>query len=109
MSKINLFFFIWCIVIILSGITIKNFNANQNLLSQEFIEDDGQILTPLTAACRYGREKVVEMLLGNEKIDLDKRCTIKFDGHMVNGASALWIAAGSGKAGIFFKILNIHY
>ena len=54
-------------------------------------------MTVLTAACRYGREKVVEMLLGNEKIDLDKRCAIKFDGHMVNGASALWIAAGSGK------------
>jgi len=50
----------------------------------------------LTAACRYGREKVVEMLLANDKIELDKRCTIKFDGHMVNGASALWIAAGSG-------------
>ena len=63
---------------------------------QEFIEDDGQILTPLAAGCRYGREKVAEMLLANDKIDLDKRCTIKFDGHMVNGASALWIAAGSG-------------
>ena len=50
----------------------------------------------MAAGCRYGREKVVEMLLANDKIDLDKRCTIKFDGHMVNGASALWIAAGSG-------------
>lgn len=64
---------------------------------QEFIEDDGHILTPLVAACRYGREKVVEMLLANYKIDLEKRCTVKFDGHIVNGASALWVAAGSGK------------
>lgn len=54
-------------------------------------------MTPLVAACRYGREKVVEMLLANYKIDLEKRCTVKFDGHIVNGASALWVAAGSGK------------
>jgi hypothetical protein len=61
------------------------------------MEDDGQIMTPLSAACRNGRATVVEMLLANDKIDLDKRCTVKFDGHMVHGGSALWIAAGSGK------------
>lgn len=54
-------------------------------------------MTPLVAACRYGREKVVEMLLANYKIDLEKRCTVKFDGHIVHGASALWVAAGSGR------------
>lgn len=54
-------------------------------------------MTPLVAACRYGREKVVEMLLANYKIDLEKRCTVKFDGHIVHGASALWVAAGSGE------------
>lgn len=64
---------------------------------QEFFEDDGQIMTPLVAACRYGREKVVELLLANYKIELEKRCTVKFDGHIVHGASALWVAAGSGE------------
>lgn len=48
------------------------------------------------AACRSGREKVIEMLLANYKIDLEKRCTVRFDGHIVHGASALWVAAGSG-------------
>lgn len=54
-------------------------------------------MTPLVAACRYGREKVVEMLLANYKIELEKRCTVKFEGNFVNGVSALWVAAGSGK------------
>lgn len=54
-------------------------------------------MTPLVAACRYGREKAVEMLLANYKIDLEKRCTVRFDGHIVHGASALWVAAGSGE------------
>lgn len=54
-------------------------------------------MTPLVAACRYGREKVVELLLANHRIDLEKRCTVRFDGHIVHGASALWVAAGSGK------------
>ncbi|KAG5677884.1 hypothetical protein PVAND_007601 [Polypedilum vanderplanki] len=77
------------------------------LVNQEFIEDDGQILTPLAVACRCGREKVVEILLANYKIDLDKRCTVKFDGHMVHGGSALWIAAGSGHLNIV-KMLVKH-
>jgi hypothetical protein len=37
------------------------------------------------------------MLVANYKVDLEKRCTVKFDGHIVTGASALWVAAGSGK------------
>ena len=64
---------------------------------QEYIEDDGQILTPLVVAARAGRERVVRMLLANYKMDLDKKCTVKFDGHFVHGASALWCASGMGK------------
>lgn len=67
-----------------------------NFPFQEFIEDDGQILTPIVVAARNGREKVVRLLLSNYKIDLEKRCVVKIDGHIVNGASALWCAAGSG-------------
>lgn len=33
---------------------------------------------------------------------MEKRCTVKFDGHIVHGASALWIAAGGGK--YYFKL-----
>ena len=54
-------------------------------------------MTPLAAAVKKGREKVVGILLGNYKVDMEKRCTVKFDGHIVHGASALWIAAGGGK------------
>lgn len=62
-------------------------------------------MTPLVAACRYGREKVVEMLLANYKIELEKRCTVKFDGHIVHGASALWVAAGSGEHTFCYVII----
>lgn len=76
---------------------VNNFLASFFYFMQEFIEDDGQILTPLAAAVKKGREKVVGILLGNYKVDMEKRCTVKFDGHIVHGASALWIAAGGGK------------
>lgn len=91
-----------------------NFNSSFIcVFFKEFIEEDGQILTPLAAACRCGREKVVEMLLANHKMDLEKRCTIKFDGHMVHGASALWIAAGSGHLNVVKLLVkagaNVNY
>lgn len=86
---------------------LESLEIRKTLVNQEFIEDDGQILTPLAAACRFGREKVVEMLLANDKIDLDKRCSVKFDGHMVHGGSAIWIAAGSGHLNIV-KMLVKH-
>lgn len=47
------------------------------------------------------------MLLANHKIDLERRCTIRFDGHMVKNASALWIAAGSGHMNVV-KLLVKH-
>ena len=74
---------------------------------QEFMEEDGQILTPLVVAAKAGREKVVRMLLANYKMDLDKKCTLKFDGHMVHDASALWCAAGNGKS-YFYLIKQIN-
>lgn len=37
------------------------------------------------------------MLLANYRIDLEKRCTVKFDENIVHGASALWVTAGSGE------------
>jgi Fem-1 homolog b len=36
------------------------------------------------------------MLLTNFSPNIEKECVIKFDGHLVHGATALWCAAGSG-------------
>lgn len=58
-------------------------------------------------AARYGRYKVVKMLLSNFKPELEMECTVKFDGHIVQGATAIWCAAGSGHLNIV-KLLRQH-
>lgn len=57
---------------------------------------DGQSLTPLVVAARNGHEKVVQILITNFKVNLEQECRAQFDGHFVDGATALWCAAGSG-------------
>lgn len=47
------------------------------------------------------------MLLSNFKPDLEMECTVKFDGHIVQGATAIWCAAGSGHLNIV-KLLRQH-
>lgn len=61
-------------------------------------ECDGQALTPLAVACRNGHEKVVKILLTHFKVNLEQECRAKFDGHVIEGATALWCAAGAGKS-----------
>lgn len=58
-------------------------------------------------AARNGRYKVVNMLLNNFKPDIEHECTVKFDGHIVQGVTALWCAAGSGHLHIV-KLLVQH-
>lgn len=60
------------------------------------VEDDGQRCTPLIIAARYGHEKVVKMLLSKFNLDLEQEGIVKFDGYVIEGASALWCAAGAG-------------
>lgn len=64
---------------------------------QLFVEEDGQKFTPLAVAARNGRYRVVKLLLMLFKPNIDQECTAKFDGHIVQGATALWSAASSGK------------
>ncbi|EFN87550.1 protein fem-1 homolog B [Harpegnathos saltator] len=72
-------------------------NADINrLINQKFLEDDGQRCTVLIIAARYGHDKVVKMLLDKFKPDLEQEGTVKFDGYVIEGASALWAAAGAG-------------
>ncbi|XP_012260648.1 protein fem-1 homolog B [Athalia rosae] len=66
------------------------------LLNQKVIEDDGQQCTPLIAAARYGHSKVVQTLVEKFRPNLEQEGTVKFDGCVIEGASALWCAAGAG-------------
>ncbi|PSN51229.1 Protein fem-1 B [Blattella germanica] len=66
------------------------------LLNQQVIEEDGQRCTALIVAARNGHDKVVKMLLSEFKPDIEQEGTVKFDGYVIEGASALWCAAGAG-------------
>lgn len=64
---------------------------------QKVIGDDGQQCTPLIIAARYGHDKVLKMLLSKFDLDLEQEGIVKFDDYVIEGASALWCAAGAGK------------
>lgn len=72
-----------------------------SILLQSVVEDEGQHCTPLIIAARYGHEKVVKMLLSKFSPNLEQEGTVKFDGYVIEGASALWCAAGAGKSVLF--------
>lgn len=73
---------------------------------QQIIEEDGQSFTPLVIAARNGRFKVVKMLLNNFEPDIEQECTVKFDGHIIHGATALWCAAGSGHLNVIKLLIQ---
>lgn len=75
---------------------LKSEEVRNEIVNELYFEEDGQCFTPLCIAARYGRYKAVKMLLTNFKPDIEKRCTVRFDGHIVPGATALWCAASSG-------------
>lgn len=65
------------------------------LINQKVLEN-GQRCTALIIAARYGHDRVVKMLIDKFKPDLEQEGTVKFDGYVIDGASALWCAAGAG-------------
>ncbi|XP_071442491.1 protein fem-1 homolog B [Hetaerina americana] len=87
-------------------IELRKFHADD--LSKDYVQecvdelfkDDGQECTPLIIASRRGHVEVVQTLLTFFKPDLEKEGTVRFDGSIIKGASALWCAAGSGRLGV---------
>lgn len=65
-------------------------------------EEHGQKTTPLIIAARNGEEKVVQILLSHFNVNTEQTGTVKFDGYVIEGATALWCAAGSG----FFHVVK---
>lgn len=72
---------------------------------QLYETDDRQKLTPLCVAARNGRYRAVFILLTKYKPDIEKKCNVKFDGHIVPGATALWCAASSGQ---YFILISVY-
>lgn len=59
-------------------------------------ESDGQKTTPLVIAAKLGETKVVQVLLSNFDVNIEQRSTVRFDGYVIQEATALWCAAGAG-------------
>ncbi|KAG5326487.1 FEM1B protein, partial [Acromyrmex heyeri] len=76
------------------------------LINQKVLEDDGQRCTPLIVAARYGHNKVVRMLLDKFKPDLEQEGTVKFNGYVIEGATALWAAAGAGHLNVLKTLVK---
>ena len=62
------------------------------------MEEDGQATDSFIIAARNGHEKVIKILLSHfsHVIDIEQEGVVKFDGFVIEGATALWCAAGAG-------------
>ena len=65
------------------------------VLSKSFVEGE-QSCTPLIIAARNGHKAVVAALIEKYSVNLESEGTVKFDGHLIEGATALWCSAGAG-------------
>ena len=68
----------------------------QGELVNKSYTDGEQSCSPLIIAARNGHGAVVTSLIGGYNTDLESEGTVKFDGHVIDGATALWCAAGAG-------------
>ncbi|KAI8420355.1 hypothetical protein MSG28_008873 [Choristoneura fumiferana] len=79
--------------------------------NEDFYQDvccDGVKCTPLIAAARHGREGSVRILLEKFRppVRLETEGTVKFDEYVIEGATALWCAAGAGHLGIVKRLVR---
>ncbi|XP_066249230.1 protein fem-1 homolog B isoform X1 [Euwallacea similis] len=73
--------------------------ANQ-LLNENVSDEEGQECSPLVTAARFGHDKVVRILLTKFSPNLEQEGVVKFDGYVIEGATALWCAACAGHLNI---------
>ncbi|KAJ0174286.1 hypothetical protein K1T71_010432 [Dendrolimus kikuchii] len=85
----------------------KNTDEIDDLLNSD-VCSDGVKCTPLIAAARHGREGAVRILLEKFRppVRLETEGTVKFDEYVIEGATALWCAAGAGHLGIVKRLVR---
>ncbi|XP_045537684.1 protein fem-1 homolog B isoform X2 [Papilio machaon] len=85
----------------------KNTDEIDDLLNRDICWE-GIKCTPLIAAARHGREAAVRMLLEKFRppVRLETEGTVKFDEYVIEGATALWCAAGAGHLGIVKRLVR---
>jgi len=73
----------------------ENHSERQTCVNTNYRDCD-QHCTPLIIAARNGHSKVVDVLLSSHRANVECEGVVKFDGHVIEGATALWCAAGAG-------------
>ncbi|KAI9532641.1 Protein fem-1 B [Dissostichus eleginoides] len=66
----------------------------------------GQRSTPLIIAARNGHDKVVRLLVDHYRVNTEQTGTVRFDGYVIDGATALWCAAGAGHFDVVRLLLS---
>jgi len=84
----------------------KEPEAERTTLVNTTYTDGEQCCTPLIIAARNGHTTVVATLINSYNTDLEAEGTVKFDGHMIEGATALWCAAGAGHQTIVEQLVS---
>ncbi|OWR47154.1 fem-1 B protein [Danaus plexippus plexippus] len=85
----------------------KNIDDIEEILNSD-VCCDGVKCTPLIAAARHGREGAVRIMLEKFRppVRLELEGTVKFDEYVIEGATALWCAAGAGHLGIVKRLVR---
>ncbi|XP_051918219.1 protein fem-1 homolog B [Hippocampus zosterae] len=83
-------------VLTLAALLLNHSEAETRFLLAFVSQQAGQRSTPLIIAARNGHDKVVRLLLEHYRVDTEQTGTTRFDGYVIDGATALWCAAGGG-------------
>ncbi|XP_073509569.1 protein fem-1 homolog B [Phyllobates terribilis] len=83
-------------VLTLAALLLNRTEAEVRNLLGSVTQHGGQRSTPLIIAARNGHSKVVRLLLEHYGVDTQQTGTVRFDGYVIDGATALWCAAGAG-------------
>lgn len=83
-------------VLTLAALLLNHSTVQTRYLLEFVTQLAGQRSTPLIIAARNGHDKVVRLLLDHYKVDTEQTGTVRFDGYIIDGATALWCAAGAG-------------
>ncbi|CDQ58516.1 protein fem-1 homolog B [Oncorhynchus mykiss] len=83
-------------VLTLAALLLNHSEAETRYLLSYVTHLAGQRSTPLIIASRNGHDKVVRLLLDHYKVDTEQTGTVRFDGYVIDGATALWCSAGAG-------------
>ncbi|GFT91895.1 protein fem-1 homolog B [Nephila pilipes] len=70
------------------------------------VEDEGHKCTPLLIAAINGHNNVIKMLLNRFNPNIEQDGIVQIDGYVIEGATALWCAAGAGHFSVVKYLLS---